>query len=397
MFQSQNKILNKIFFPTFAIFCASLLLVSYSNKTLAEELKTVKSIGSKNNYSNGFDLTSSTVADIAEDVAASVVSLEISVKGKRAVPTISDSFDFGRGKIYQVVPQISQVEAKVGDGSGFIISSDGYIVTNQHVINPNINGRKVPASKVEVVMYDGRRYVAQIIGQDEDSDIAVIKVNASGLRPIEWGDTSLIRAGEFALTIGSSLGADHTVGFGIISAVSRKKPQVSREAFFGDLEYIQTYAQINPGNSGGPLINLKGEVIGITSFIELAPHSPGFAIPANYARKVVSSLIKDGIVKRPAVGIYIVNLNSNNLIGNSDNLDQNQSGVLVRDVLKGGPANQAGIEIGDLITKVNGQDIKLPQEFTHSIRTSPVGSVFNLEILRGKQKINTNLKSAYLD
>ena len=397
MFQSQNKILNKIFFPAFAIFCASLLLVSYSNKTLAEELKTVKSIGSKNNYSNGFDLTSSTVADIAEDVAASVVSLEISVKGKRAVPTISDSFDFGRGKIYQVVPQISQVEAKVGDGSGFIISSDGYIVTNQHVINPNINGRKVPASKVEVVMYDGRRYVAQIIGQDEDSDIAVIKVNASGLRPIEWGDTSLIRAGEFALTIGSSLGADHTVGFGIISAVSRKKPQVSREAFFGDLEYIQTYAQINPGNSGGPLINLKGEVIGITSFIELAPHSPGFAIPANYARKVVSSLIKDGIVKRPAVGLYIVNLNSNNLIGNSDNLDQNQSGVLVRDVLKGGPANQAGIEIGDLITKVNGQDIKLPQEFTHSIRTSPVGSVFNLEIQRGKQKINTNLKSAYLD
>jgi serine protease Do len=246
-------------------------------------------------------------------------------------------------------------------------------------------------------MYDGRRYVAQIIGQDEDSDIAVIKVNASGLRPIEWGDTSLIRAGEFALTIGSSLGADHTVGFGIISAVSRKKPQVSREAFFGDLEYIQTYAQINPGNSGGPLINLKGEVIGITSFIELAPHSPGFAIPANYARKVVSSLIKDGIVKRPAVGLYIVNLNSNNLIGNSDNLDQNQSGVLVRDVLKGGPANQAGIEIGDLITKVNGQDIKLPQEFTHSIRTSPVGSVFNLEIQRGKQKINTNLKSAYLD
>jgi hypothetical protein len=98
MFQSQNKILNNIFFPAFTIFCASLLLVSYSNRTLAEELKTVKSIGSKNNYSNGFDLTSSTVADIAEDVAASVVSLEISVKGKRAVPTISDSFDFGRDR-----------------------------------------------------------------------------------------------------------------------------------------------------------------------------------------------------------------------------------------------------------------------------------------------------------
>ncbi len=338
-------------------------------------------------------LTTSTIADLAESAAPSVVDLEISVRGKKAVPQIFDSRDYKGGKIYRIVPKILSVESKVGDGSGFIISSDGYIVTNQHLVNLTINKQKVRASKIEVILYDGKRYVAKVVGEDEDSDIAVLKIDAKGLKPIQWGDSTAIRPGEFAITIGSSLGAEHTVGFGIISAVSRKKPQVSREAFFGDLEYIQTYAQINPGNSGGPLINMKGEVLGITSFIELAPHSPGFAIPANYAKRVVTSLIQDGFVKRPAVGIYIASMQKNIFADEATE----QGGAIVEEIMPGGPSDKAGIREGDVITKINNVSIKNPQDFTHEIRSNPVGTVFKVEVYRNGSPTTVNLKSEYLD
>jgi S1-C subfamily serine protease len=335
-----------------------------------------------------------TVAEVAERLAPSVVSLEISAQGKRSVPSISDSFDFRGKKVYKVVPRVTDVEAKIGDGSGFIISQDGYIVTNQHVISPQVNGRKVKPSKIEVVLYDGQRYEATVTGEDEDTDIAVLKIKASGLKPIEWGDSASLRPGEFGITIGSSLGADHTVGFGIISAVSRKKPQGSKEALFGDLEYIQTYAQINPGNSGGPLLNIKGDVIGITSFIQIAPHSPGFAIPSNYAKKIVTALIKDGKVRRPAVGIYITTKPPNIFA-----IDEESElvGAYVREVMDGGPADKAGIKAGDFIVKINSKEIKQPQEFTREIRSNQVGTTFDLIVIRDEKTINLKVKSAFLD
>jgi serine protease Do len=339
-------------------------------------------------------LTSNTVADIAELAAPSVVSLEISVKGKRAVPTVADSRDYRGGKIYRIVPKLQSVEAKVGDGSGFIISPDGYIVTNQHLVLLTLNKQKVRPSKIEVILYDGKRYVAEVVGEDEDSDIAVLKIKANNLRPIKWADSSLVRPGEFALTIGSSLGADHTVGFGIISAVSRKKPQGSKEAFFGDLDYIQTYAQINPGNSGGPLINLKGEVLGITSFIEIAPHSPGFAIPANYAKNIVTALIKDKKVHRPAVGIYLSNLKRD--VFSADNNNE-LTGALVEEVMPDGPSDKAGIKEGDVITKINNITVDTPQDFTHEIRSNPVNTTFNVEVYRQERKLNLKVTSEYLD
>lgn len=347
---------------------------------------------------DGFPITSSTVADIAEIAAPSIVSLEISVKGKRAVSEIYDTVDFGGINLYKGKPKIVSFETKAGDGSGFIISPDGYIVTNQHLLTINIKNQKVRASKIEVILYDGKKYVAEIVGEDEDSDIAVLKIQAKNLKPIQWADSIKVRPGDFALTIGSSLGADHTVGFGIISAVSRKKPQAQViEALTGDLEYIQTYAQINPGNSGGPLINLNGEVLGITTFIEIAPHSPGFAIPANYAKKVVSAIIADGRVKRPAVGIYLLPssiVNSNNY---SDLPDEALEGVFVKEIMPNGPAEKAGIRAGDIITKLGETKINNPLEFTHLIRSNPVSTSFKVELYRGKSKKTLNLVSAYLE
>ncbi len=340
----------------------------------------------------------STVADIAEIAAPSVVSLEISVKGKKAVSDIYDTVDFGGMKLYKGKPKIVSFETKAGDGSGFIISPDGYIVTNQHLLTLTLNNQKVRASKIEVILFDGKKYIAEIIGEDEDSDIAVLKIKAKNLKPIQWADSSKLRPGDFALTIGSSLGADHTVGFGIISAVSRRKPQAKViEALTGDLEYIQTYAQINPGNSGGPLINLNGEVLGITSFIEIAPHSPGFAIPANYAKKIVSSIIADGRVKRPAVGIYLLPSSYvNNAYNNSETNDEALEGVYVKEIMEGGPSDKAGIKAGDMIVKVNGNKINNPLEFTHLIRSNPVNTNFAVELYRGKNKKSLNLISEYL-
>ncbi|MDX1918097.1 MAG: trypsin-like peptidase domain-containing protein [Candidatus Caenarcaniphilales bacterium] len=331
------------------------------------------------------------IADLAEKAFPSVVSLEISVKGKKALPFISEN-PSDRGS-FRVVPKVLSIESRVGDGSGFIISTDGYIATNYHVINPRLNGRDVKASKIEVVLHDNRRFTAEIIGEDQDSDIAVLKIKASNLKPIQFGDSDKLRPGEFAITIGSSLGAEQTVGFGIISGLSQKKPQVSKEALLGDLDYIQTYAQINPGNSGGPLINLNGEVIGITSFLQIAPHSPGFAIPSNYAKRITSALIADGKVRRPAVGIYLT-MPRGDLLP----IDEDQKlGAFVQEVLEDGPADKAGIKNGDLITKIEGVEIKSPIEFTHEIRTKPVGTTFKIEVYRDKRILNLELKSAYLD
>ncbi len=328
------------------------------------------------------------VADIVDKAAPSVVGLEVSVLGRRAVPHLTEGKSITGRQFFRVEPRFESVESKVGDGSGFIISPEGHIVTNYHVINPTINGRRAVASKIEAVLFDGRKFPVKVIGEDEASDIAVIQVETKGLRPIAWGNSMVVRPGDFAITIGSSLGADNTVGFGIISGVSRKQPGGSLEARLGDLDYIQTYAQINPGNSGGPLINAEGEVIGITSFIQQAPHSPGFAIPSNYAKPLVETLLKDGKVRRPAVGISITSL-----IGSSGMAEK----VLVQELLAGGPSAKAGIRVGDLILAVNDKLCTASEQFTHEIRTKPVGSVFALDLQRGRERLSLTVRSEYLD
>ncbi len=387
------------------IFLSALLLSLSSNLLI-----------NKNNYAEKYftnpvpvALTTNSVADIAESAAPSVVSLEISINGVRPVSVDKQKV----GNYY--VPRIYVAEGiyKAGDGSGFIISNDGYIVTNYHVVNPPSAmdaKKKVKASKIDVILYDGKHYTAELVGEDEDSDLAVIKIKTNApLKPIQWGDSSIIRAGDFAITIGSSLGADHTVGFGVISAVSRKKPNLGlsgsvKEALVGNLEYIQTYAQINPGNSGGPIINMKGEVIGIANFIEKAPHTPGFAIPSNYARELINTLIKDGVIKRPSLGIGLRPLADeksylNNLT--AEVLDKKIMGCLVNEIFPNGPGQKAGLKEGDIIISFENKPIDtLAQyyEMIHQIRNRPVGSSFKMEAVRRgeKEKKSFTANSAFL-
>ncbi|MDJ0625591.1 MAG: trypsin-like peptidase domain-containing protein [Candidatus Caenarcaniphilales bacterium] len=357
----------------------------------------------------GFNLYSNTVADISEKAAPSVVSLEVSIKGKAKVPSITNIFDLMGAKILEVKLKELSREARVADGSGFIVSSDGYIVTNYHVINPPSPYGKnqiVKASKIEVILYDGQKYVAKVVGEDKDSDLAVIKIEAVNLQPIQWGDSSRVRPGDFGITIGSSLGADHTVGFGVISAVSRKKPEIGLlEAQVGNLDYIQTYAQINPGNSGGPLINLQGEVIGIANFIERAPHSPGFAIPSNYAREIANILIKEGKVRRPSIGAHLYPFKESNSPflqrRSSKNKLQNRIlGVMILDVFEEGPVDKLDLRPEDLITEFEDQSVDSIEKFLemiYLIRSKPVGTKFKLNILRDNERFEVFVKSEYLD
>jgi len=330
------------------------------------------------------------VADITSKAAPSVLGLEVWIEKKRLLTLL---YRDKNRQIRHTQPRIIHSEQKQGDGSAFIISADGYAVTNEHVIRPEIKGRKYIPSKIEAILSDGSRLNAKVIGYDEESDLAVIKLPGGNFQPIEWGDSSKVRPGHFALTIGSSLGAEHTVGFGVISAVSRKIPQFSKEALFGDLSYIQTYAQINPGNSGGPLINLDGQVIGIPTWVQIAPHSPGFAIPSNYAKKIVQEIIKNGRVKRPSLGLSLS-------ISRVIPFDSGRAVVLiVSKIIPDGPADRAGMKVGDVIYRVNGQDIppsiKDVTDLIRQIHTSPVSSKFKLGVYRkGKDKpLSFNIQS----
>lgn len=344
-------------------------------------------------------ITLENIPDIAEVAAESVVSLRVSIHGEKRVKLLYKDKVNGMER-FHIKPKILGYDKKVGDGSGFIINNSGYIVTNAHVVTPKIYGRDVKPSKIEAILNDGRVFKADIIGTDADSDIAVIKIKADNLKPIQWANSDKIRPGEFALTIGSSLGAEHTVGFGIISAVSRKKPQVSKEALLGDLDYIQTYAQINPGNSGGPLINTNGKVLGITSFIQIAPHSPGFAIPANYAKGVVTALIQDGYVARPTIGVIVDNYSPPftdklSIFSRNNNISEENKhqGVLIRQVLSNTPADKAGLQSDDIITAVNNTEVTSAIEFIKIIRTSATGTEHELKIKRNNREITIKVTS----
>jgi serine protease Do len=260
-----------------------------------------------------------------------------------------------------------------GAGSGFIVSSDGYILTNTHVV--------ADAETVTVRLTDRREFQAKVIGADERTDVAVIKINASDLPIVRLGDPSRIRPGQWVLAIGSPFGFENTVTAGIISATSRSLPTDNYVPF------IQTDVAVNPGNSGGPLFNMAGEVIGINS--QIFSRTGGFmglsfAIPIDVARNVEEQLIKTGRVVRGRIGVTIQDLNAQ--LAESFGLDRPR-GALVSSVEKGGPAAKAGIQPGDVILAVAGRPIEHYGELSGAIAAMKPGSDTMLSVWRnGKQQ-----------
>ncbi|HEY8460820.1 MAG TPA: Do family serine endopeptidase [Blastocatellia bacterium] len=323
-------------------------------------------------------------AAIARAVTPAVVTVRISSRraAQREIPFMFDPFrEFferqfpndegtprrspnGRQGQGRLVPR--------GVGSGVIVSPDGYILTNNHVVDE--------ADKVEVELNDHRKFTAKVIGVDSPSDVAVIKIDATGLPTVPLGDSDKVEVGDLVLAIGNPLGVGQTVTMGIISAKGRQSSRGGNETFE---DFLQTDAAINQGNSGGALVNLRGELIGVPSQILSGSGyniGIGFAIPTKMARNVMDQLVRTGKVRRGKLGIYIKDVDPDI----SKQFGYNGvTGVLVEDVEKGDAADQAGVKPGDIITEFQGQRINDVQQLRNAASQIAPGTVVKFKVWRG--------------
>lgn len=262
-------------------------------------------------------------------------------------------------------------------GSGFVISEDGYILTNHHVVDQ--------AQEIQVLFADRSEHQAKIIGTDRRSDLALLKIDARGLKPLEFADSEKLQVGEWVLAIGSPFGLDYSVTAGIVSAKGRSIPNSQRENY---VPFIQTDVAINPGNSGGPLFNLEGQVVGINS--QIFSRSGGsiglsFSIPSSMAQVIVEQLKKTGTVKRGWLGVAIQDINKS--LAESLQLDRPQ-GALINAVEPEGPASRAGIEPGDVIVTFDGQPIVDADDLPHVVGMVAPDTKVKVEVVRkGKTKV----------
>ena len=266
-------------------------------------------------------------------------------------------------------------------GSGVIVTNEGHIITNNHVVDH--------VDEIEVQLSDGRTKKAQLVGADSEVDLAVLKIDDPEVKPLKLADSDTVQVGDFVLAIGNPFGFEETVTDGIISSKGRP----TRSDFFGDL--LQTNAAINPGNSGGPLINLRGEVVGInTAIISRSGGSQGigFAIPSNTVRTALESLLKQGRIIRGYLGIQTRGLQPGQ--GNADS-----EGVVVEEVMPGSPAAQAQLQRGDVIRKFNGRDVKNIYALRSMLAQTELNKNVELEIARaGKPlKVTTQIKEQPVD
>ena len=256
-----------------------------------------------------------------------------------------------------------------GVGTGVIVSGDGYIVTNNHVVDG--------ASDVAVTLSDDRTFDAEVIGVDEKTDLAILKIDAPELLPAELGDSTEAKIGEWVLAVGNPFGLDHTVTAGIISATGRSNVGIT------DYEdFLQTDAAINPGNSGGPLVNLAGEVIGINTAIATNNgryQGVGFAIPATMVRQVMDAILTDGKVVRGWLGVMIQDLNGD--LARSFGFD-GDDGVLIGDVLADGPAERAGLQAGDIVVALDGEPVHDMNRFRNRVAAVRPGATVELDLFR---------------
>ena len=297
-------------------------------------------------------------ADVVAQVAPSVVTIRSErVVRQTASPMFNDPFfqQFFGMQGHNFKPQPREEGAL---GSGVIVSPDGYILTNAHVVEG--------ATKISVELTDRRTFVAKLIGSDQPSDLAVLKIDANGLHPLPLGNTSQVRVGDVVLAIGNPLGVGQTVTMGIISAKGRET-SVSDGSFE---DFLQTDAPINQGNSGGALVNTRGQLIGINSQI-LSPSGGsigiGFAIPSNMAQNVMMQLIKTGKVRRAKMGVTVQTVNSE--LAQSLGLPDVR-GALVSSVEPNSPAQKAGIERGDVIMTFNGQPVADSNDLRNRVASS---------------------------
>ncbi len=305
-----------------------------------------------------------TIGDIAESASKWVVNID-TIKVVQISPW---SFGFG-DPFFPTFPSqgFGQSYQSRGTGSGVIIKEDGYILTNRHVIGD--------ADQIKVTLSDKQVYDGKVVGRDAITDLALIKINAKNLPVARVGSSKDVRPGDWAIAIGSPLGFDHSVTLGIISALNRSVDEVSQQ-----MKLIQTDAAINPGNSGGPLLNIDGEVIGIITAISRQGQNIGFAIPSEVFQDVTKQLLAKGKVSRPYFGLHMAELTPE--WAEELGVPADQKGVVVDKVYSGSPAADSGIEVGDIITKLDATEISNTKELGALARSHKIGDTITLTIMR---------------
>jgi Do/DeqQ family serine protease len=268
-------------------------------------------------------------------------------------------------------------------GSGVVVSADGYVLTNNHVL-----GEQGRSAEVTVTLADKREVRARVVGVDDWTDIALLKIDAKGLPVIPWGDSSSLKVADWVLAIGNPFQLSQTVTLGIVSALGRAN--IGAAAYE---DFIQTDAAINPGNSGGALVNARGELIGINTAIYSQSggyQGVGFAVPSNLARRVMSDLIEYGEVRRASIGrIDVIPLTSQ--LAQQLGVDTVRGAVVAR-MARGGAAYAAGIRPGDVIVTFNGVSVEDPGHFLRLLADSPIGSTAAVGILRGEERVNVRVQ-----
>jgi serine protease Do len=328
---------------------------------------------------SGTPMVPANFSDLAEQVRSGVVNIQVVKKVKNVgfgAPHFNGNPFGGRNPFddfFGPSPEGNSPRGfeQRGVGSGFVMSEDGFILTNNHVIED--------ADRIKVKLADGKDFTARVVGRDPKTDLALIKIDgAAALHPLKLGNSENLKVGSWVVAIGSPFGLEQTVTVGIVSAKGRVIGSGPYDNF------IQTDASINPGNSGGPLVNMNGEVIGINTAIIPNAQGIGFATPINMATEILPQLQKKGHVTRGWLGVSIQEVTPE--LAKSFSLDKNK-GALVAEVFKASPAEKAGIEQGDIILQFNGKDIAESKELPRMMAATPVGDTVALKVLRNGKTI----------
>lgn len=325
--------------------------------------------------------TGNPVASLFEKAAPAVVNIDTEAMVRRSVSPFGND-PFFREFFGDRMKEFSRMVPMRGSGSGFIVSKDGKILTNNHVISD--------ADKITVTLSDGRTFEASVVGKDPTFDLAVLKIDASDLPVLELGDSDKVKVGEWAVAIGNPLGLEHSVTVGVISAKNRS---INAKNFNFD-GFLQTDAAINPGNSGGPLLGLDGKVMGINTAIIPYAQGIGFAIPINMAKQVMDDIVTYGKVRRGWLGVYVQPVTED--FAKAYGL-KGTEGALVSDVIPDSPAAKAGLQRGDVIMSVSGKEVKNHQDFVMKVRHHMAGEKVSLDVVRRSEAKKIDVVLAEVD
>ncbi len=325
------------------------------------------------------------VVRAVEQVGPAVVRIDSSRTVRNRIPAVFRDPFFRQ--FFGDIPNQPPTRVERGQGSGFVIRQDGLILTNAHVV--------AGADTVTVKMKDGRELQGKVLGADSLTDVAVVKVQGTNLPTVRMGDADQLKPGEWAIAIGNPLGLENTVTVGIISATGRTSSDVRVPD--KRVNFIQTDAAINPGNSGGPLLNQRGEVIGMNTAIIGGAQGLGFAIPINTAQRIADQLVAKGRVDHAYLGIRMATLTPElrqriNSDPESNFNIRDDRGVVVVSVMRNSPAAQAGLQMGDVIQRINGQAITSADQVQRAVDKTSVGGTMQIDIARNGRTISKSVR-----